>query len=218
MIKKFLTLFFSFALLSLCGCKETDLYVKKVSQLRLDVLEYACEEFSLTAHVEAVESPIANDGIVGKSENVILFKLKSLKPNTNLEDSLVTFSIGENTYTKPFEFKQITSLLTCSFTVDTLPSTDLLVKLTVNGKEEEITLSSLKNKSTKDWTKAIDKLLCEEENLNLINSENVELRIRFIDNDGYDYWYVGIIFKDKIYSFLLDGETLEIIAKKEDLK
>jgi hypothetical protein len=86
--------------------------------------------------------------------------------------------------------------------------------LTINGKSQTITLKSVKNKSTKSYGEVLKKLKKEESFSNKL--KNAELRIRLINNDGHDYWYVGLVTKEKTSSYLLDGETLEIIARKED--
>lgn len=43
-----------------------------------------------------------------------------------------------------------------------------------------------------------------------------EIRIRLIESEGKTYYYVGVISADKVnVSYLLDGETARILAKRE---
>ena len=196
------------------GCKERSKYDDQISQLRNDVLKYDCEEFTLTLYAEIIETPLVSDGVKGKTENTLTFKLKNNNPSCNFENCSLNFSINGKSYAKNFEFKQIPTLLNCSVTVESLPSSTLDVTLTINGKSQAITLKSVKNKSTKSYGEVLKRLKKEESFASKL--ENAELRIRLINNDGYDYWYVGLITKEKTISYLLDGETLEIIARKED--
>lgn len=201
------TLLFTFS------CKERSKYDDQISQLRNDVLKYECQEYTLTAYAEIIETPLSNDGVKGKTEKTLIFKLKNNNPSCNFENCSLSFSINGKSYAKNFDFKQIPTLLNCSVKVDNLPKT-LDVMLTINGKSQTITLKSVKNKSTKSYGEVLKKLKKEESFSNKL--KNAELRIRLINNDGHDYWYVGLVTKEKTSSYLLDGETLEIIARKED--
>ena len=215
LLKKFLILILAFASSSIFSCAKKDNYSDKISQLRTDVFEYDCEDYSLTAYVENIETPTDLDGIVGKKENQMVFKLKTKSTDKNYENSSIKFCIGENTYFKRFDFKQITSLLACTVQVVSFPKENLLVTLNLNGKEEQLAMTSVKNPTTKEWKKALDELAKSKDFLELISKEKTEIKVRLIDNDGYDYWYVGVIDQEKTTSYLLDGENLELIAKKD---
>lgn len=214
-MKKFLILFLLIFCLSLSlSCKQKSKHDDQISQLRSDILKYDHEDFTLTLYSETVEVPLADDGVKGKTEKVLIFKLKNKRFDQTFENCSLSFSLNNKTYTKSFEFKQIPTILNCTVTVESLPKSTMNVTLTINGKSQAITLKSVKNKSTKSYAEALKRLKKEEAFSNKLS--NAELRIRLINNDGYDYWYVGLITKEKVFSYLLDGETLEIIAKKED--
>ena len=75
---------------------------------------------------------------------------------------------------------------------------------------------SQKNSDTIAYEKAINQLSKNDESVKeFLNSNNYELKIRLIDNEGYDYWYIGFSNADKSISFLVDGKTGETVAKKE---
>ncbi len=213
MIKKLLLLITTVCLAFNVSCKKNSKYDGKISQLRNDVFTYDCTDFCLTVYSEFVETPLLNDGVKGKVENVLTFKLKNKNASNNFENCHLSFNLNKKDYSKNFEFKQIPSLLICTVVVEELPSSKFDVMLTINGKSQAIALNSVKNKSTKSYVEVLKSLEKEEEFSNKIN-ENVELRIRLINNDGYDYWFVGIIDEKTTTSYLIDGETLEIVAKK----
>lgn len=214
MPKKLLVLLSVIPLTLFCCCKSKNAYAQNVSQLRCDVLKYECEDFSLVAYCDTKESPLTDDGAVGKADNFLVFKLTP-KAVQNYDNCFVQFYINDRAYTGNFEFKQIAFLLTCSVLVDEFPQSELPLSLTVNGKAKDLALVSLRNKTTENWTSACEKALAEDDAAALLSTGKYELRIRLIDNAGYDYWYVGIIAQGKTVSYLLDGETLEIIAKKD---
>ena len=215
MIKKLFLLLIITCLAFNVSCKKNNKYDSKITQLRSDILKYECEDFTLTTYVEIIETPILNDGKIGKTENLLTFKLKNKKPNENLENCSLSFTLNGQNYTASFEFKQIPTLLNCHVTVSELPTNTLDVSLTINGKSQAITLNSVKNKCTKSHNEVL-KALENEQDFSSKTTENIELRIRLINNDGYDYWYVGVIDNQSIISYLVDGETLETIAKKQD--
>ncbi|MBR2336783.1 MAG: hypothetical protein IKA61_02435 [Clostridia bacterium] len=200
---------------ALTCCGKNSKLDSKISQLRNDIYAYDCKDFTLTALADTVEAPLSSDGAVGKLEKVITFKLKTKNPAQNTENCSIAFSLNKKNYSKDFEFKQIPTLLSCQVKVNELPKKSLEISLTVNGKASQITLKSVKCPSTKSYGDVL-KMLSSEEDFAKRIEENAELRIRLINNGGYDYWYVGIIDKEKTVSYLVDGESLEIIAKKSD--
>ena len=213
MIKKLITLLIVISMSILPSCKKQKEYLPLISQLRHDVFIYKCDDFKLTAYVESVENPIKEDGKVGKLENVITFKMQALAQN--FESLSISFKINGESYSKQFEFKQIASLSTCKIAVTDFPSKSFKANLKIDDQLKTVELVSAKNSSTKDYLNAVDHLADSEENFaTVIKNKNCELRIRLIDNDGYDYWFIGVVSTDKKLSYLLDGETLEIIAKK----
>ena len=214
MIKKLVLLTLVVCATFCIGCKQKSKYDDKISQLRNDILQYESEEFTLTAYAEIIETPLSNDGIKGKTENTIIFKLKNKNPSICFDHCSISFKIKDNNYSKDFDFKQISTLVSCVVTVKDLPPSSLDVTLTINGKSQAIALQSIKNKSTKSYGEVLKKLK-EDESISSKLNDAVEIRIRLINNNDYDYWFVGIVDKEKTISFLLDGETLEILARKD---
>ena len=215
MIKKLILLTLAICTSFLFGCKEKSKYDDKISQLRNDIFQFENEEFKLTAYAEIVETPLVDDGVKGKTEKVLVFKLKNKIPTQCFEQCNISFKIKDNNYSKDFEFKQISTLISCAITVKELPSSSLDVTLTINNQSQAINMQSIKNKSTKSYGDVL-KRLKEDNSISDKLKEAVEIRIRLINNNDYDYWFVGIVSKEKTVSFLLDGETLEILARKDD--
>lgn len=216
-MKKLLsTLLLATLILIMPGCKAQEQADPRISQLRADALASDCQNFKITAYLESRENPLENDGVCGKVENFIIFKIDFGKSQTTFESCSVNFSILGKEYCGDFEYKPLTSFLFAHVQVETLPAEPLTVLISGNGLNETLTLYSIKNDDTVSYSSVLQKLsehcqTCKD----FFESGEGEIRIRLIDNDGYDYWYVGLFKKDKNVSFLVDGETCEIIAQKD---
>jgi len=208
-----LCIIFTFTLFS---CSKPPLYEGKISQLRQEIFFAENEQFKLVCYPETRENPMENDGVCGNTENVIIFRL-TFKTSA-LKDSVydINFDINGKGYNGKFEYKTIPNLLTSTVCVETLNFKDL--QLTVNSENQTYSLKATaqKNSDTIAYEKAINQLSKNDESVKeFLNSNNYELKIRLIDNEGYDYWYIGFSNADKSVSFLVDGKTGETVAKKE---
>ena len=214
-MKKIFLFVLSFYCIFCSACKQKTDYDQKISQLRTDVFVYECQNFTLTAFSEIVETPLTDDGVKGKTEKLITFRLRSTNSNYFDQMPQINFTLADKNYSANFEFKQIPTILSCSVNVDDMPSSAFDISLRADGTQNTITLQSVKNSTTKSYNQVLKSLLNDQSFLEIVSGQ-VEIRIRLIHNDGYDYWYVGLITPNKTISYLLDGETLEIIAKKDN--
>ena len=219
-MKKLITILLTLTLLVFpLSCKKPKPYLSKISQLRENVYLGSKEDFRLTLYPESRENPLENDGVVGKTEKVLIFKLDFSSSDFEYENCKITFNLGGKSYNGVFEYKPLSTFLYASVTVESLPQNELTVNLSLDEKSVGLTLLPQKNSNSISADEAISKICDSESNCEaFLNSDKGEIRIRLIDNDGYDYWYVGLLDGEKTVSYLIDGETGEIIAKKDDFK
>ena len=191
-------------------------YEKKISQLRQDTFFYECSDFSVFAYPEQCENPQKNDGIKSPLENKLCFKLQFTSVSTT-DNCSVEFSINNKTYRANFEYSPLSTFLYCKVLVDTLPKDDLYAKFNFNEKTIGANLSPLKNQSTLSFDKILGNLQKSDEFVKeFLQKDGGEIKIRFIDNDGFDYWYFGFIDEKTTTSYLLDGQTGEVLAVKPE--
>ena len=200
-----------------CSCKKDDfIYKSKISQLRQNILFGECSEFSIFCFTELVEIPIEDDGIVGKTENRLYFKLKYKENNHEEELVNISFNIGKSSFNGQFEYKPISDNLICSISVDNISLNKLYLIITNENKRQALTLNSIKNQTTIPYATAITSLVNNDSEIKKIfDNDSAEIRIRLINNDSYDYWYVGVCDGKKEYSFLVDGQNGELLARKQ---
>lgn len=205
-----------FAIFCLSSCKNTSLYETKISQLRLNAYYYECADFSVFVYPEQCENPQKDDGIKNALENRLYFKLQfsSVSPTDNCS---VEFLSDKKNYRANFEYSPLSTFLYCKVLVDVLPKDELYVKFTLNGKTIGANLVPLKDQSTLSYNKILGNLKNNDEFIKeFLQKSNGEIKIRFIDNDGFDYWYFGFIDEKTTTSYLIDGQTGEVLAVKPE--
>ena len=213
-MKKIVLLLSFLSIFCLSSCKEKFSYEGIISQLRQTSLFYENDEFSIIAHPEKCENPQVDDGAIGTIENRICFKLQ-LKTKT-YENCKLEFSINGKTYKANFNYQPLSKFLYCTVLVEFLPIQNLYLKIDLDDKNIGVNLFSLKNNTTLTHQKIIENLFVSDEFVKeFITNQNGELKMRFIDNDGYDYWYLGFVDAKKTTSYLIDGESGEVLAIKQ---
>lgn len=215
---KIITVILSFiAIFCFPSCKKTNPYENKISQLREISLYYDCNDYAIFAYPEICEEPLKNDGIVSNLEKRISFKLQVKKQSKDFENCKIEFQIKDKIYKANFEYSPLASFLYCKIAVDTLPTSELYLKFNFSNQSTGINLQSQKNDNTLNYVKVLEHLKKTDDfTRNFLSSKNGELKVRFIDNDDYDYWYFGFVETAKITSYLIDGETGEVLAKKQE--
>lgn len=224
---------FSLLLCTAAGCakKQLDLF-SYVSELRDNVLlaelprENGNNEnesrVSLTVQSYLREQPYIDDGAAGTTERIAIFYFSE-------ED-------GSNTYIISFNAPETAGrdrggemsyddakkqyYYTCSLNLSEVSELPVTVKNAKTGKEYVFTAKTVKTQATLSPRAVLAAFeSAESEALAPLKSEydfTGEIRIRLIESDGKTYYYLGIIATDKTtVSYLLDGETAKILAKRE---
>ena len=200
------------------SCGKTPDYTQRISQLRENIFFCQADNYMLLCYPEIREKPFENDGFIGKKENVVIFKLVFSADSPKSETPIITFSSGEKTYSKQFEFKSGSAAMTCTIAVETLPVEDFSARLKLFDKETDISLTSLKKNCVFNYKDIINLLKLSNNNTVvdfISNPDNYELKIRLLENSGYNFWYVGIIGKENPVALLYDAASGELIAVKK---
>ncbi len=206
------------SILVLPSCDKPCEYDQKISQLRLEVFMGETEDFKVICYPEQRETLYEADGKCSPLESTVIFKLYFKSQDKGSEACAVKFTLNGKDYLGNFEYSPLSTNLHCSVKTDTLPTSKLSITLESEKICQTVELRSVRNQDTISYSDAINHLKSKDSDCQkMIDEESTELRIRLIDNGGKDYWYLGLISPEKELSYLLDGETGEIVAKKDDL-
>ena len=203
--------FVSALFLSAC---EKDYDDKKISQLRGDIFIAETENVVVYAYSERVEDPLKDDGYVGNVKTRLTFKIP-FTPGAFASSPIIAFNIGEKNYSKEFDFTPASNYNYCSVEVESLPIGGFSGVLRSEDKEIPLDFTSLKVRSAYDCDDVIRLAFKTEAARKFLRDENeYEIRVRLIESDGFNYWYIGFIKKEDGIAFLFDAENAEIIATK----
>lgn len=214
-MKKFaITASIVFALFLLCSCNKDNECFDRISQLRDNV--FYCEGDGLTvyAYPETREVPFEEDGYVGEKKNYVIFKLVAAGNKRPPITPSLKFELGGKNYSKQFDYSSLSLTLYCQVEVESLPIEDFSVSLDFCEEEKTLLFTSLKKNSVFSYRDIIN-LAKDCNNITVKdffkNPDKYELRIRLLEESGFNYWYVGISGKDNV-ALLYDSETGELLA------
>lgn len=202
--------------LILCGCGKTPDPIDYVSEYRSNVFVYSGQDFSVKAHAVTREYPYVADGY--KCEMSVRAELFICAP-AETESCIVYFVAGGEKYGGDASYDSVKNQFYFSCSADLSKETSLLVSLNFDGKETEITAPSVKTSDVMDLSKVLATLFeVEKDLLASVTSKGeliCELYVRLLYEDA-PYYYVGVVDrKGNVSSFLLDGKTGKILAKRK---
>lgn len=223
-MKKFLVFLFSLfcislPLISLVACSNSTNLALYVSELRKDVFEGENQNHHLSAGYGFRENPFVNDGKVGKTENLLTFKLK----NEQTSDITYTISLTFNgeQYASKFVFSPVSHSLIASVKIDNFNLKTFKVTLSYGSNAVDIEMNSTLPNGTVDYCTALGVLQKEQPQMisSFCDSEGnfkAEIYARVIVKNGKAYWYIGLAKgMDKLKALLIDGATCEVLAIRE---
>lgn len=220
-MKKFFLILFSVLIsaLFLTSCGKVPPYMKALSEVKYNLYEGSNDKVTVTAHAGFREFPMENDMKTGTVKYYITFKLVPADGNMDKVYS-VTFSQSGENYGDTFSEDEVTHNLVCTVAYDNktpFSSLDLTIKTT--DWATNLTVTSVLPENTADYKTA---LKAGAEILKDVFAEHTdgntllgEIRMRIIVKDGKSYWYIGYHYSNSdCISMLLDGETLELLARR----
>ena len=215
-----------FALFS-CAKKRFDLY-DYVSECRGNVLvaetaesgNKTADEISLlTVYSIERESPYLSDGAKGEMQKLTSFYFCA-------KDGSAVYSLkyenGDICGGGEASYDDVKKQYYYTCPSDTSLATSLRVEITDEKSKHTYSFlaKSVRTETTLSPRDVLARLSeTESELIGSLREENVflgEIRLRLISSEGKNYYYAGIVDrKNSVRSFLLDGETGKILAKRE---
>lgn len=197
------------------SCKNDNLYLQNVSQLRLDVFIGDYNGNTLTIYPEEKEYPFIYDGNACERKCFVTIKLDNLTS----DEIYAEFVIDNETYGSQMVFQVLPNALMCTVEVPTLPQKSLTVSITQNDSIVKVDTKSVRIGDTVSYKTAINSVFKQKKDfIKTLKSHNVlqaEIQARLLCEDGKNYWYIG--FADKkgnLTAFLIDGKDGKILAEK----
>lgn len=216
-MKKRISAFFlvlcALPLLSACR-KEYD-YAKHISEIKKDIFRAETEEFSLTLSCVSREYPYLADGIACPMTDLVEISLKPVA--ARMQTYEVYF--GEENTGGEAAFRSAYGDWFYSESVSSFPEKEVSLRVVCGEQCYECTAMSVKTETTISYERALSSAIDEErERIGRMTADGVfqgEFYIRLLRRDR-TYYYVGIVEKGCTLSLLLDAETGEVLAKREN--
>ncbi len=201
------------------ACKKTQDLSAYLSQLQCDLYLADSEEYKLKAFYGFNETPVKNDGVIGKTTYKLTFILYA--DLTQQAEYTLSLSIGENTHELTFKPDGVKGAFTTTLEVENFTLKEFNVKLLCADKTTDIVMRSALPQNAISYKTALDCVLSHQEALvksyfDQSGTFNGEIRQRIIVRDGKPYWYVGLVDKTGgVKALLVDGISGEILAVRE---
>lgn len=201
-------------LLTACGGYD---YSAHVSEARTDVFCAETEEFTVSLSCTAREYPYASDGIACPTTKVAEI---SLIPKERAEGGYEVYVRGDKEWGGETSFRNTHGDYFYSQGVEAFPEKSVSMRIVWEGGEREITATSVKNENTLTINDALDcAVKAEKETVSRMTKNgrfNGEFYVRLLRRNT-NYYYVGIVDTEgKTISLLLNSETGEVLARREN--
>lgn len=200
------------------SCEKNVSLEKYVSEKRTDV--YYCEQngYTITAFYSSKEYPYLADGIVGALSDFFEIKLKA--PDNSLNYN-ICFTVSGKEISGELSFESVRQIYTFSLSVSRPIEKQIDFKIMTDESEIILTAKNVKAEKTLSINNVLRIIKKSEKNrLNALVQNDIfagEIYIRLVYKENELFYYVAIF--DRIgnsYSLLIDAETGEILATKEN--
>ena len=208
-----LLLLLSFA--SLCACNQTPVLTDYISEYRNNLFLYDGDGFFIKAQNTVREHPYIADGYKGEMTHRAELFITAPSGTQACQLSFIADGI-EHSGDASYDSVKHHFYYSCAADLSTTES--LPLRITFDGNKQEITLTSVKNKTLLQPSQLLDTLFREEGELlkPLLHGKEFlgELHIRLLYENA-PYFYVGVVDRSgNITAFLMDGKTGKILAKR----
>lgn len=203
-------------LLFATGCAPYD-YSDRLSEVRSDLFLAETEEFTLTLACTEREYPYADDGIPCPMTKTVQITLTpAAEPADEVE---IYVGEGDARWGGDASFRTTHGDYTLSQGVDAFPEGSVTVSVTYGETEHSLAATSVRTEETISLSEALAYgVAAEQETLGRMESGGVfcgELCVRLLHRDK-NYYYFAVTDGEERVSLLLDGETGEVLARRED--
>ena len=201
---------------ALTACGKAKDYSPFISEARYDIFRAETEEFAVTLSCISREYPYASDGIASPRTDVVEI---SLIPSSMAMTDYSIYVVGEKEWGGEASYRNAYSDWFYSESVTAFPEGSVTLRIEWDENVQELTATSVKNEKTISVKEALDRAVtAEKERIDRMSSGGEfrgEFYVRLVRRDT-NYYYVGIVGTDGgITSLLLDGETGEVLARRE---
>lgn len=219
-MKKFVLIFVLMFSFVLTGCNSTYKEISKnISEVRYNIYVGETDTFKATFMCGKREKDYVINGYTSGliDFGIITITLKKDLPHDNAK---VVLTVDTNRYEDILEENPFDGTLVCDLKLIT-NSSDLTIKVFLNGKTDEIKLNSVSSDWKIDHNEAL-KLACKTLNSELKtqieDGYKGEVYIKIIEdtkvNKGMYYWYVSFAGRDGIkHTVIINPSNGEILAK-----
>ena len=211
---------FTFAVLTvltMSGCKKRADYSQKISQLRTEIFTGETDRFTLYCYGETRETPFETDGKITEVHPFSSFKIIPKQGEACEGEILVKFGVAGLNLCGKFEYKPLADARYAYILSPCLPKENFTAVISLGGEDYPVEMHSLKLADTIDYAAALSvaQKAFGADGEKFFNDDNYgEIRIRLLENDGYNFWYVGFFAENLKREYLIDGKTAEILATK----
>lgn len=197
------------------ACKNSEDYFSYVSDERSDIFCARTEDYDVTVSCMEREHPFATDGVVSPRSKTVEVVLAEKTPS-GAEYEI--YFLEDMPRGGDMSFRNVTGDYYFSRGVEEFPSGSLSLRIVCGEKTSELFLTSVKTDKTLSTAKALDLAVsAEKETIAAMSGKSFEgeFHVRLLRRDK-NYYYVGIAHPENgTVSLLLDGETGEILARRE---
>lgn len=198
------------------GCRENNIYIEKISDLRQDIYTGNADDLTITAHYGFKESPFIADGKASDKVYGYTFTLHIIPDEIKRS---VEFSDENKKYSAVFELDDLTSEYKAFIETQKHFHRQFTITLICGTDIQEVMLTSLVPDNCIEYQKALGILTEKQKPLfdaYTIGGEfNAEIYMRIFVKDLKPYWYVAIASNDKLKAMLIDGFNGELLAVKD---
>ena len=196
------------------GCKKNEPTAPDVSQIRYDVFYAEDDRFKISVFAEKREDPFIADGNPAPLSPFVSVKVTP-KADENLEnaDMIAEIKTNEKTYAATFDFKPVSTTRECRLYPEKPLNGKFVLTLNVNEEKFVYEPKSLKNKAIITYSAAIfDVKKYAKGRLDRYFIEDTgEIRVKLVENDGFNYWLIEFIDEKSTISFLVDASSGEVV-------
>ena len=201
---------------ALAACGKAMDYSGYISEARSDIFRAETEEFTVTLSCISREYPYASDGIACPRTDVVEI---SLIPSAAEITDYSVYVVGETEWGGEASFRNVYGDWYYSESVTSFPTGSVSLRIEWDDNVRELVATSVKNEETLSVKEALDHAVsAEKERIDRMTADGAfhgEFYVRLVRRDT-NYYYVGIVGTDgNITSLLLNGETGEVLARRE---
>ena len=220
-MKRFLALFLCIItpLIFTTACSKQPTLDCFVSELRSEIFQGECSDFTVKAVYGFKETPSVSDGKVEQKIYSLQFKLIGKDTSTSLYS--IAFNFNQKDYRLDFSFNPALDCLTSSVEIEDFNLKEFTVNIINGSNKTQIDLKSIVPLDAMDYSTALKKL--QENQSQLLSNyadQNgnfcAEIHMRILVKKDIPYWYVGLINqKGNLKALLIDGFSGETLAIRE---